>query len=66
MIYHENVNVNLMEQNIIQIIGGILINLDVSVKSIIYMKNIIQGILVDVFVKMEKYLVNIMDDSMIT
>ena len=43
-----------MEQNVIQINGGIITNVDVSVKSIIYMKNIIYGILVDVFVKMEK------------
>ena len=38
--------------NIIQINGGITINVDVSVKNI-YVKKIIFGILVHVFVKME-------------
>ena len=33
-----NVNVNLMEESITQIIGGITVNIDVSVKSIIYAK----------------------------
>ena len=51
--YHVNVNVNLMKQNVSQINGGITINVDVSVKSIIYVKKIIFGILVDVIVKME-------------
>ena len=32
-IYHANVNVNVMEQNFIQIIGGITINVNVSVKT---------------------------------
>ena len=49
-----NVNVNLMEQNVIQINGGILINVDVSVKNIIYVKKIMFGILLHVFVKMGK------------
>ena len=31
-IYHANVNVNLMEENVIQINGGITINVNVSVK----------------------------------
>ena len=31
-IYHVNVNVNLLVENLIQIKSGILINLDVSVK----------------------------------
>ena len=51
--YHVNVNVNLMKQNVSQINGGITINVDVSVKSIIYVKKIIFGILVDVIVKVE-------------
>ena len=38
--------------NVIQINGGITINVDVSVKNI-YVKKIIFGILVHVFVKME-------------
>ena len=31
-IYHVNVNVNLMEESVMQIIGGIMINVDVNVK----------------------------------
>ena len=42
-----------MEQNIIQINGGITINVDVSVKNIIYMKKNISGILLHVILKME-------------
>ena len=48
-----HVNVNLMEQNVIQINGGIMVNVDVSVKIIIYMKNIMFAILLYVIVKME-------------
>ena len=43
-----------MEQNVIQINGGITINVDVSVKNIIYVKKNMPGIPVHVFVKMEK------------
>ena len=42
-----------MEQTLIQTNGGIMINVDVIVKNIIYMKKNMFGILVDVFVKME-------------
>ena len=42
-----------MEQNVIQINGGIMVNADVSVKIIIYMKNIVFAILPYVIVKME-------------
>ena len=35
-IYHANVNVNLMVENLIQIESGITINVNVSVKNIIY------------------------------
>ena len=42
-----------MEQNVIQINGGITINVDVSVKNIIYVKKNMFGILVHVFMKME-------------
>ena len=52
-IYHENVNVNLMEENAIQINGGITISFDVNVKTLMYIKKIMFGILVNVFVKME-------------
>ena len=48
-----NINVNLMEENVIQINGGIMINVDVSVKNIIYMKKIIFGTLIHVIAKME-------------
>ena len=49
--YHANVNVNLMEENVIQIKSGIMINVDASVKSVIYVKKF--GILLHVVVKME-------------
>ena len=39
--YHANVNVNLMEENINQIKSGIMINVDVSVKHTIYEKDYI-------------------------
>ena len=42
-----------MEENVIQIKNGITINVDVSVKNIIYVKEIISGILLHVVVKME-------------
>ena len=41
-----------MEQSVIQISGGILINVDVSVKNIINVKKIMFGILLHVIVKM--------------
>ena len=46
-------NVNLMKQNVSEINGRITINVDVSVKNIIYLKKIMFGILLHVFVKME-------------
>ena len=52
IIYHANVNVNLMEQNIIQI-SGRKTNVDVSVKNIIHDKKTMFGSLVHVFVKMQ-------------
>ena len=52
-IHHVNINVNLMEQNVIQINGEITINVDVSVRNIIYVKKIMYGILLHVIVKME-------------
>ena len=42
-----------MEENIIQINDGIMINVDVSVKNIMNVKKIMFGILVDVIVKMK-------------
>ena len=44
-IYHANVNVNLMVENVIQIKSGLMRNVDVSVKMILYVKNIIFGTL---------------------
>ena len=54
-----------MVQNVFQIIGGIMINVDVSVKNIIYVKHISFGILLHL-AKMEKKLASIMNDSAIT
>ena len=42
-----------MEENVIQINGGIMINVDVSVKNVMYVKKIMFGILLHVIVKME-------------
>ena len=42
-----------MEQNVIQINGEIMINVDVSVKNVMYLKKIIFGILLRVVVEME-------------
>ena len=51
-IYPANVNLNLTEENEIQIKNGIMINLDVSVKNIIYVKKTVFGILLHVVAKM--------------
>ena len=48
-----NVNVDLMEKNIIQINVGIMINVDVSVKNVMYVKKIMFGSLLHAVVKME-------------
>ena len=50
-----------MEQNMTQINGGITINVNMGVKNIMYVKNIMFGILLHVIMKMEN-----MDDSAIT
>ena len=42
-----------MEKNVIHVIGGITINVYVSVKNVMYVKNIIYGILLHVVAKME-------------
>ena len=42
-----------MEENVIQINGGIMINVDVSVKNVMYVKKIMFGILLHVIVKTE-------------
>ena len=42
-----------MEKNVIQITGGITINVNVSVKKLMYVKKNMFWILVNVFVKIE-------------
>ena len=42
-----------MKENVIQIKGGIMINLDVSLKNIMFVKKNVFGILIHVIVKME-------------
>ena len=49
-----NVNVNLMEKNVIQFNSGITIKVDVSAKKSMYVKKIMFGTLVNVFVKIKK------------
>ena len=44
--YHANVNLNLMAENVIHIKSELMINVYMSVKNMIYMKKIIFGILV--------------------
>ena len=51
--FHANVNLDLMEKSVIQIIGGITINVDVNVKKLMYVKKIMFGILLHVIVKIE-------------
>ena len=51
IIFHVIVNGNSIVQHIIQITNGILINLNLSLKSVISAKKIIAGILAHVFVR---------------
>ena len=51
-IYHVDTKVDFMEENVIQINGGITINVDVTVKKFMYVKKIF-GILPHGIVKME-------------
>ena len=53
MVTGVNVNVNLIEENVIQINGGIAENVDVTVNNVMYVKNIIFGILLHAVVKMK-------------
>ena len=48
-----NVNVKLMEENVIQINGGIMINVDVSVKNITYVENKLFRTLLQVSAKIQ-------------
>ena len=52
-IYNANVNVGLMEENLIQINGGTMINVNLSLKNITYVKKTMFGIYLQIFVKME-------------
>ena len=58
-----NVNVALVEQNVIQISGEITINVDVSIKNIMYVKKIMFGIPLNVIVRMENIHQVLVDDS---
>ena len=53
-IYYANVNLKLMEENIMQINGGITINVDVSIKKVMHVKKTVFGISLHAVVKMEK------------
>ena len=48
-----------MEENVFQIIGGVTINVDVSLKNFMFVKKMIFGILLDVDVKMDRKYENI-------
>ena len=60
-----NVNVNLMEENIIQMSGGITINVDVSVKKIDLCEKDYVWNRSTCICNTGKYLASIMDDSTI-
>ena len=47
-----DINVNLMSENVIQIKSGIMVNVGVSVKNIVYVEKITFGILLHVVAKM--------------
>ena len=51
--YRVYVSADLMEEDVIQINGEVMINVDVNVKNVMYVKKIIFGILQHVVVKME-------------
>ena len=60
---------NLVIENMVQIKSGITINVDASVKignNLICGEKILFGILVQVVVKITKYLTSVIDDSVIT
>ena len=48
-----------MEENVFQIIGGVTINVDVSLKNFMFVKKMIFGILLHVDVKMDRKYENI-------
>ena len=49
----KNIEVDFMEKIAIQVNGGIMINVDVSVKNLMYLKNITFGIFLHLIAKME-------------
>ena len=49
----ENINKDLVEENVVQINGVTTVNVDVSVKKVMYVKKIMFGIFLYVIVKME-------------
>ena len=53
-----------MQENVTQINGGIMINVNKNVKNVMYVKKILFGILLHVVVN-GKYLASIMDDAAI-
>ena len=63
--YHVNINVNLMAENVIQIKSGIIINVGASVKNIIYVKKYIWNP-ATYSCENGKYLASITDNSVIT
>ena len=52
-IYHANVNVDLIEENVIQINSGKMINANANVKNVMRVKKILFRILLYVIVKTE-------------
>ena len=63
--YHANVNISLVEENVIQINGGIAINVDVSVKNIIFVRKNYIWNPATCSCKNGKYLTSIIDNSVI-
>ena len=51
-ICQKNVNVSLMEENVIQVRGKIMMNVSANVKNIVYRKKIIFGIMLHAVSKM--------------
>ena len=64
-IYHANVNLNLVVENVIQIKNKITKNRDMNVKSIKYVKKIIFRILLHVVVKVASKSSSFIEDSVI-
>ena len=60
-----NVNVDLMEENVTQINDGIMINVNVSVRNVMYVKKKYVQNTATCSCKNGKYLASVMDDSAI-